>query len=412
MDYLAAAHVRIVNCATACASWGAPYDGENPSPDSMVFNANTTVADESMFNVTHQQVHTGDSSNTVVGKVSVTVADTQDLDGANLDKQGKGLVNSEGELMQPDKVNSIERDQISSCDKTLECNTVNEQKDVNGVVTSQGASETSCDDSSGNNKNMSVQSSQDVDTAGNGGNDLESGGETGKMNSACDRPNQLQLDTSTAAIVADAESVVSEADSGLSGSSTNTEHTSMAINNSINSPVSRSDSPLSDNFDSGEFNSFLLSLKRVPTPVEFSDSMEACLNEIDVLVTEYKKLETVRKTSSSSSSSVTYKSTLRNSQSEFAVTPSPSEDRTFEKSLFVTSPSFSMDLSKSGMTSETSMPKSMSLDSMSLAAVSPMKSAGINVLSLNQSVAPIFTPTKYNLGKPDIGRFFVKYNLA
>ena len=89
------------------------------------------------------------------------------------------------------------------------------------------------------------------------------------------------------------ESVLSDTDSGLSGSS--------VTNQSSVSDPSRTDSPLNDNFDSSDFNAFLLSLKRVKTPVEFCDNAEESFNEIDSLISDLKSLTSAAVQASSAS---------------------------------------------------------------------------------------------------------------
>ena len=98
-----------------------------------------------------------------------------------------------------------------------------------------------------------------------------------------------------------AESTPSEADSALSGSSTNTDNLHTTTSD-ITNPASRTDSPLNDNFDNVDFNSFLLTLKRVKTPVEFCDSLEDCLSEIDSVVDKVKLIQVTPKRTLSSSS--------------------------------------------------------------------------------------------------------------
>ena len=190
-----------------------------------------------------------------------------------------------------------------------------------------------------------------------------------------------------------AESVSSETDSGLSGSSCAPEQASgggIGGGNSAerlyNAPTPpRSDSPLNDTFDSADFNSFLLSLKRVQTPVEYSPSMEDCLNDIDALAAEYRKI------------SLAAKSARQTSQSSQENVQSPVDSKSFERSLSKPLSPSTMDLSRDSCIY--SLPKSGSMDSMSPST--PLKPSP-SLLNLSAST-PVFSPTKYNLGKPDIG---------
>ena len=86
-----------------------------------------------------------------------------------------------------------------------------------------------------------------------------------------------------------AESQTSDSDSGVSASCFTTEGIS-----STGDPASRSDSPLVDNFENADFKAFLLSLKRVKTPVEFCDNIEDSLSEIDSIISELRSIDNSR----------------------------------------------------------------------------------------------------------------------
>ena len=59
------------------------------------------------------------------------------------------------------------------------------------------------------------------------------------------------------------------------------------VGNTEQSPTCR-DSPLSDNFDNVDFGAFLLTLKRVKTPVELSGSIEESFSEIESIANKLK----------------------------------------------------------------------------------------------------------------------------
>ena len=198
MEYLASAREKIQQCTKACNSWSAPYDGDNPSPDSLIIDS------------------PGDDS--TLPDLDMTPVTEKNLDSVFPDTPNSG----------PQADKNID-DSVKISDVTSD--PVKLEDDISNLPNLNDGSRT-------------VISQKD---------------------------NY-------------AESVTSEADSALSGSSSHTDTVSHPEN-----LASGSDSPLNDNFDPSDFNAFLLSLKRVKTPVEFCDDIEDSFHEIDELVNDLKR---------------------------------------------------------------------------------------------------------------------------
>lgn len=334
MEYLQSARLRIHQCAQSCQTWSAPYDGETPSPDSTL-RSETTKSSQVATSVKSAEEKTveRENSNTETQRNSANINDKNE----KITGENETTGNFQSQTVSSEQNKTVESELTS--DSPIE-ESLTQSQTEQGI--SENSSHAHVNNASNDPKQVTVNEEQQNSDMKNDSNNY-------------------------------AESVCSEADSALSGNSVNTEQTQS---------LSRSDSPLADNFDNADFNSFLLSLKRVQTPVEYSESIEACLNEIDSLVVEFKKFNVVQKPSITSMSS----------QEDCGV-QSPSEKPSKSPSLW--------DLSKDTVSS---LPKSVSMETMHVGAVIK---PSISSVSLNPSAIPVITPARYNLGKPDIGESYV-----
>ena len=323
MDYLIAVRPQIVQCIHACYCWSAPYDGENPSPDSLL-NVEQAKQEE-----------------------------------ASPKKSSEEEVKSEGETTPQQKQNELTNTDSNNSDS--------------GAISSTSAGNAS---------------------------------QSGKSLPAAKSLVKEQY----------AESIVSEADSALSGSSNNTDSlaqitTDTNSSHTPNPPASRTDSPLNDQFDNDDFTAFLATLQRVKTPVEFCDSLEKCLSEIDSAADLAKSIQETSGTSKRSPSS----SSNCDSSPSMTTSPAPAtaEDNISPKTRSWSTESDSkmtrfdslLNLDSGsgsgGMTSSSSMWK---LSGGDAEAAGTSSVSAVNRQSSTGGAGTVFTPTKYNLGKPDIGK--------
>ena len=249
-----------------------------------------------------------------------------------------------------------------------------------------------------------------------------------------------------------ADSVTSEADSALSLSSPKSE-TPPEKDQSDN----RIDSPLNDNFDQQDYETFMLMLKRVKTPVEVCDNIEDSLCEMDSLLTEVKSEMSVRRCRTSSRTSESEfgekvpqfaekaksstglekpvaEKTETNTSKECVVSdenpqkgepPAGSSLTSFNE---IISKASAEDHNSSNLSDFDSGPSAhKALESIPQHAISNLHSSeaessksadiitvsvppGVSFLPKPRSVSPAFTPTKYNLGTPNIGNISLVYN--
>ena len=263
MEYLEAAHEKIYQCSQCCQCWTEPYNGENPSPDSLLPQDGTPTDDSVITGM-----DTEPSSTAVTPSASKTIESVFDEAHRQLNAD-LGVVPDV--TPPPGDTHPKPLLQAPSCDGSE----------------SRGKPEVVSQEVKGHISGMSEERGTNVDVSastdsgcGNSVVDQSIAKSTDESHSAMEDSRLLPLQQENCA-----DSVTSEADSALSGSSSNTEHTHSAVDN----PASRSDSPLNDNFDTMDFNAFLTSLKRVKTPVEFCDSIEESMSEIDALISEIKR---------------------------------------------------------------------------------------------------------------------------
>lgn len=333
LEYLDSARIKVEDCVNACRCWCYPYDGDSPSAEILVQSSNSSTTDS----VASTPVVTpaieikqlpGDSTPTA--ESTTPVAETvQELPAAS----------SEQKTAEPEKQDSS-----------------NEVKESSSESTENSEPSKSTETSDGDN---------------------------------VDKLPVIRDTTKISHVKQDscADSVISEADSALSGSSGNTE----TAHTEVEQAGSRSDSPLNDDFDAQDFNAFLLSLKRVKTPVEFCDNMEDSIQEFEELLNSLKLNisartstgESGRKTASQEEELPKFGSTV---ESKHVVKPSVANgaDGGIEKirpSSVVSLTEFDKEISK----------KNPALDNI-------QSSAGPSQPKPNPG-----TPTKYSVGAPNIG---------
>lgn len=294
MEYLGAAREKIEQCMGSCSTWTAPYDGDNPSPDSLS-------------------------------------ADT------------------------PDDSTLPDLDVTPVVDKTIDSVFVNPVKKAEDHAESE------------KENTASSKSAAEHTEAG--------------VDGISSLPNLPETTRGSGQRESYAESVTSEADSALSASSSNTD----TVNHE--NPASRSDSPLNDNFDPTDFNAFLLSLKRVKTPVEFCDDIEDSFHEIDDLVNDLK-----RSKQGSSRESRPLSSELPN----FTDTPSGTVFK--PEANHVNDPS----ASHTGEAEENQKLADSLEEQGRPQSLSALPAADTPKRTLPPSAA--FTPSRYSLGTPNIGK--------
>lgn len=256
MEYLEASHEKIFQCARSCLCWSSPYDGENPAPDALLYQDDNTPTDDTLAGM-----DTEPSSTAVTPSASKTIESVF----VEAQKQlSADLGSVAAEVPSPTATNKEVKVLPSGHTETKG------GKDLNKETSEVGLRQ---------DNNDQMESSTTMLNTDSGCVINESSVKSGDESQAADDSRLLPAQRESCA-----DSVTSEADSALSGSSSNTDHTQSAADN----PCSRSDSPLNDNFDNNDFNAFLLSLKRVKTPVEFCDSIEESMQEIDTLIKDLK----------------------------------------------------------------------------------------------------------------------------
>ncbi len=337
MEYLESARVKVQACMGACQCWCYAYDGDNPSPEILAQSASSSASDSiaSTPVVTPAiEIKSLPGDTTPTADTTTPVADEASGPIAGSQKE----TSSEDTPPHEDKVSSSE---------------------VKNAVQDSGVCEVSAED---NVEKLPVIRDN-----------------TGKV-------SHVKNDSS-------ADSVISEADSALSGSSYNTE----TAQTEVEPTGSRSDSPLNDDFDSQDFNAFLLSLKRVKTPVEFCDSIEESIQEFEELLNSLK-----------------LNTNQRICTSDTKLKEQSGDDTSEALPKFVNSPD--KDLVKPNATnnSESDTQKSRPASAVELtefdkeiskkASVSETVPVPIAPAS-SQSKPNMNTPLKYSTGAPNIGKF-------
>ncbi len=236
MEYLDSARIKVTHFSEACKCWKYPYNGDSPTVDIL------------------SQVQ-GDSS------TEDSVASTPVVTPAIEIKPFPGDVTPTAE----NQSGFVDESKPKSHDTEKS----EESASANASADSSGSADASAESSNG-----TKQASSSVSDEGKSSEDNIS-----KLPVITDSQKSSHTKQDSCA-----DSVISEADSALSASSSNTE----TAPNGGDQPGSRSDSPLNDDFGSQDFNAFLLSLKRVKTPVEFCDNMEDSIQEFEELINELK----------------------------------------------------------------------------------------------------------------------------
>lgn len=402
MEYLEAAHTKIEECSDSCKCWCAPYDGENPSPTSLMMLDESpaddchTIADSDATPVVTPSTEPHGQSVFLDGHKQLEPSGGKDGSG-NID------LNASESLTEEEGMPSRLGDKI--------------------MIESHGQSP-------GNARKSMAYPSEEVRSST-------------PTKEGSPRPEKQSDDVSKLPIIPEgskllmsqkdsyAESVTSEADSALSGSSSNTDTN---VQNGSENPASRNDSPLNDNFDTMDFNTFLLSLKRVKTPVEFCDNIEDSIHEIDELINDLKHVESHSQKSLSRSPNATEGelpkfvdgATVENTthivkpnasksspdrlrtSSDCSITdqnqcrPAETRNRTSshlsDVSLEDKLSEFDSDSSVKKML-ETMPHRSSSVSELTTGADRPSSA----FTPLKPGLGTVFTPAKYSLGTPNIG---------
>lgn len=189
-----------------------------------------------------------------------------------------------------------------------------------------------------------------------------------------------------------AESTVSEADSALSGTSNNTD--SAVTTATTSTSESRTDSPLYDTFDNANFSAFLTSLNHVETPVTLGDvTLDDILRDIESAAGRYESPAKNTAVSSSSSSVIVDKTQL--DTEELPKSQSSTDASNSDNKLTRFDSLLNLDNAIAAGVRASSSSSSMAADSDATAYNAVKAEAG--------GGGAVFTPTKYNIAKPNIG---------
>ena len=264
VEYLEYARQRITECGEACQCWSAAYDGDDPLPEPPTL-PETPSTDETVSPMQERLPALPSPTNTnFQSPLSSTPKKTED---------------SSPELTQSPQDSGV-------CVKS-------EGSDPNSDKTESAASSPHKDslviESHGQSPSLELSMLSDGSDGEAKVSPRSPPGELSKSPRSDDSKLPIIPESSRVNNVARdsyAESVTSEADSALSGSSCATDN----AGGSGDTAGSRSDSPLNDNFQAQEFAAFLMNLKRVKTPVEFCDNIEDSLSEMDTLINDLRHI--------------------------------------------------------------------------------------------------------------------------
>lgn len=267
VEYLEHSRQNIAECMYACQCWSAAYDGEDPPPDALA-----TIDSPSTEGTISPEQETSPGHVNFPNLLSSTPKKS-DLPDLGESPQDSGVCMKAESSAEPSEL------MTDSCDN-VECSTSNSGGQEGLLIQSHGQSPS---------LEISILSdATDSDCKGSPRSPLNEQCKNSPRGGTTDDKLTIIPETArTNAVGRDsyAESVTSEADSALSGSSCATDN----AGGSGDTAGSRSDSPLNDNFQAQEFNAFLLNLKRVKTPVEFCDNMEDSLCEMDALIQDLRQ---------------------------------------------------------------------------------------------------------------------------
>jgi len=258
IEYLESARKQIGNCTAACRCWSASYDGDEPSAEQALPVTGETAICDDLSSPDHE---TG---------------------------PGIGLVNFPHSST-PKKPRSCTGETHRSAFQDIHkqaahCSHISSNDDNVGTPSGSGK----YSELQGHSPSLEITVLTGDSGSGDSGNsDFKPCPKFSSDEKSSPKTSPRDETDVRGTCVRDsyAESVVSEADSALSGSSCATDN----AGSSGDAADSRSDSPLNDNFQTQEFAAFLLNLKRVKTPVEICDNIEDSFTEMDSLLEEVKQ---------------------------------------------------------------------------------------------------------------------------
>ena len=368
-EYLDDARLHIKRCAHACQAWSAPYDGENPAPDSVL--------------VQNQTQDDAPAQNQEPGNVPVQ----------NHVQAGAPVHDTTANNVSPDPScddSDIQRVDVNESNKMK---TAVARKPLVDIVEDEPADHKTPNDPVDSSVTSCQQADNDKFVASDNATNDKS---RNKQNAVTDSNSDTsQIESNTGASAQDNQSVT--ADTGAARPQ------SLPAFNSSHSPqVGPSSTPVTSESsdDVADLNTFIQSLRRVSTPVDLSESLEECLNEIDELVSECKSLEQqAHKQLPAAAVKSQQLSQLIGPNSDTYQSQLSSPDSSLMTSSFSMKKSISMDTVSGSY--GLGMSKSVSLDTMG-GAMTPGRPPSV-VFG-----APMFTPTRYSMGSPDIGEFMVE----
>ena len=340
MEYLESARAKVQDCTNACQCWCYPYDGDSPTVEILLQSGESSAADS----------------------VASTPVVTPAIEINPFPGDATPTAESNTPVAEKSQESSPKPEQESSSKQPGKQETPNEAKEVGSMTAENKANVENT------NKNTNQTDGDNVD----------------KLPVIRDKVSHVKQDSC-------ADSVISEADSALSGSSSNTE----TAHNEADQAGSRSDSPLNDDFGSQDFNAFLLSLKRVKTPVEFCDNMEDSIQEFEELLNSLKlnissrtSTTETRGRSQSDGTSEELPKFVNSTESKDLVKPSAAS--TTESDTLKARPASIVSLTEF----DKEISKKASVSDSVPAPVTPGPS---------QSKPNVNTPIKYSAGAPSIG---------
>ena len=345
LQYLASARLAVQQCSVDTSDWSMPYDGEHPSPDSFTLTtADTTVTDTSDSSLTERL----DSSTKMT------------------DDPSKQRVNSRLEGL-------VRKEQEATSDQTSLSRIDRKDEDLASVATN---------------------------------------GRTLKMSDSVDKTSP--------AVDGYAESVTSEADSALSGESSAADNLQVPSEDML-----RNDSPMNDNFDNADFHAFLQTLRSVKTPVEFCEDIEVSLNEMDSLIRDFENADVTAENCTESGELPTFVTTNlheetsvdarpRNSacskESEGEICEVAAADTKLVESVKIDGGSDNIETNETAATevfekqADVVNNGTVGIDTGGAGDASVAVLKQVKTRRGHEEAGHAFTPTKYKLGTPNIGK--------
>ncbi|CAH1776560.1 unnamed protein product [Owenia fusiformis] len=337
-EYLHDARNRVVKTAHSCQCWSAPYDGETPSPDSLIAERSPSPGLNSSLNISG--------------------------------------------------VSSILEDSVLS------------EAATRGSTEESPRTSGSCDTSTvGHLEIQNGGSKQIQDKSGQNLNAVKQHSDNNNTETVIKLQNKSELDDETRNLIEEH----SGTDTGEGAFS-------------------------QEESDPQEFNNFLLTLKRAKTPDNICDTIEESLSDFEELLDKYKYIETTRKHKSKSSglepsekiqkveTNITTKPRSNLTDEDLKKESAKSEGQSGDLSSGLGPMDLSMfDSSISASTALNSIPKQVSSNSKEPVVTSALplppsllfpRVEGLQRPDSRRSIQhPVYTPTKYNIGTPNIGPF-------